>query len=176
MLKRIGKIASWVIAGLLVLVVAGLILTKVVPGYGLYFVKSGSMVPTFNPGDLVVTGPIGGTFTGSLAVGKVVTFDTGTEVVTHRVAEIKDGKVITKGDANKAEDTAPVAAAAIKGIYMFRIPYAGFINGFVSNRKGWFLLIIIPTALLVGFIVKDIVKESLKGDKADKVKEDKIRG
>jgi hypothetical protein len=50
---------------------------------------------------------------------------------------------------------------------MFKIPFAGYINSFVSSRMGWFIAIIIPTVILVLFIVKDIIKEAFKDPKKE---------
>jgi signal peptidase len=81
------------------------------PMLGMYrtvTVLSGSMRPTFNPGDMIVVSPEP---MSSLRVGDVITFSTpapGHPVETHRVVSIQptggDPIVQTKGDANKTVD------------------------------------------------------------------------
>lgn len=71
-------------------------------------VLTGSMRPTIDPGDVVVSTPLS---RDDVKVGDVVTFQQpdGTGTVTHRVVKLDhvDGKlkVTTKGDANDAADT-----------------------------------------------------------------------
>ncbi len=171
--NKVVKIITWVIMGVLGLAILGMLFIYLVPGYGFYYVKTGSMKPNINPGDIVINGPVGGALTGSLNVGKVITFKSTDykTVVTHRIVAIDNGMITTKGDANPHADVDPVPVSAVIGIYMFKIPAIGYINGFVSTRSGWFIVIIIPSILLVLFLVKDIIRESLKGSKKKEVKE-----
>ncbi|MDD5190012.1 MAG: signal peptidase I [Dehalococcoidales bacterium] len=167
-MKKILKISSTVIAVIIGLAIIGLLFIQISPNYSLFFVKSGSMSPAIKPGDLVITGPVDGWFTGKLEVGKVITFKQTDLLVTHRIVGIEGDQYITKGDANEDRDANLVPVQNIIGIKMFSIPKLGFINSFVSTRRGWFLVIVIPTIVLVIFIIKDIVKESFKGSKKEK--------
>ena len=54
--------------------------------------------------------------------------------------------------------------SSVKGIYLFRIPYVGYVTNFVQTKLGWFIAIIVPAALLVFWLAKDIVKEALRSD------------
>jgi signal peptidase I len=155
--SRMIILAVCVIIGLLIVT---MIFFKVVPGYNFYVVRSGSMEPAINTGDLVFTGPAG-----SISTGKIITFETEGETVTHRVHSMEGGRIITKGDANKTADTTAIAASDIKGGYLFKIPGLGNITSLVSTKKGWFLLVIVPAILLILFLVKDILKEAFKDDK-----------
>ncbi|MBN1643530.1 MAG: signal peptidase I [Dehalococcoidales bacterium] len=167
--KRHGKatrIVTWIITGILLLFIAGLLFVYASPDYGFYYVKTGSMKPAINPGDIVITGPVGGWLTGELEVGKVITYMQGDVMVTHRIVKIReDGALTTKGDANEDPDPLTVLPHNVDGIYMFKIPLVGYISGFVSNRSGWFLVIIIPAIVLVLFLVRDIIKEAFKASK-----------
>lgn len=154
--KRIGTGVSIIIA----LAIVGILFLHFMPGWGLYFVKSGSMVPTISPGDLVITRPAG-----EIHPGSIVTFDQGETVVTHRVLEMSGGMLRTKGDANEDADPDPLPVERVQGVYLFHVPKLGYINSFVSDRRGWFIVIIIPTVVLVLFIVKDILKETFKTTK-----------
>jgi signal peptidase I len=167
--NKIGRIATWVAGGLISLMIAGMLLVYFMPGYGIYFVRTGSMVPTINPGDLVITGP-----TDNLQLGDIITFQKGTDSFTHRLIA-RDGDMLqTMGDANEEPDQTLTPVTDVLGKYLFRVPYLGYINGFVSSRQGWFIAIIIPTIVLVLFIVKDILKEAFKG--ADKKEDTEKKG
>jgi signal peptidase len=163
--NKVLNIITWVIMGVLGLAILGMLFVYISPSYDMFYVKTGSMRPDINPGDLVITGKVGGLFTGSLAVGKVIAFKDSNATVTHRIYAIEGGMLRTKGDANEDPDEHLLPVSSVLGIYMFKIPYLGYINGFVSKKTGWFFVIIIPTLLLVGFLVKDIIKESMKGSK-----------
>jgi signal peptidase len=88
----------------------------------------------------------------------------GKTLITHRVLSVDGNTLIIKGDANKAPDPNPVLLSQVQSRYLFRIPYVGYAAGFVRTRLGWLLLIILPSIVLVGFIVKDIIKEAFKNE------------
>ena len=156
------KILVRVVFILLVLVIIALGLIYFVPGYDILFVRSESMVPNINMGDVVITGPVNGLLSGGLEPGKVVTYQHGEDRITHRVLAINGETITTKGDALNNPDPWPVSLSQVKGIVFFHIPYLGYVTGFIRTRTGWFLAIIIPAAILVLWIVKDIVQEALK--------------
>jgi signal peptidase len=119
--------------GLLVALTA--VATLVVgPVFGLYrtvTVLSGSMRPTFNPGDMIIVSPEP---MRDLLVGEVITFQiptVGHPVETHRVVSIlragSEPIVRTKGDANNAVDP---WQAELHGPtlwrYRFRLPALGY--------------------------------------------------
>ncbi len=160
-MKKLTKKITTAVAVLIALAIAGLLFVHFMPGWGLYFVRSGSMSPAINAGDIVITRPVG-----EIRPGMVVTFQQNDIVVTHRVLEIINGQLRTKGDANEDADPELRKISDAQGIYLFRIPWLGHLNSLVSNRRGWFIVIIVPTLILVGFIVWDIVKESMKKEAA----------
>ena len=155
------KILSWSIFTVLVLVIAGLGFIYVMPGYNLYLVRSESMRPAINIGDLIITGPKGGPINGEIKPGTIVTYEYSKELITHRVQSINGKALVTKGDAVEDPDPWSVTLLNVKGVYLFKIPYVGFLTNFVQTKRGWFLTIIIPGALLVLWLVKDILKEAL---------------
>jgi signal peptidase I len=159
------KIFVWMVSIMLGLIVAALAFVLFSPDYSLYIVRSGSMEPAFNVGDVVIAGPLG---SGGIKPGVIVTYAIGKTLITHRVLSIDGNTLITKGDANENPDPIPVQFSQVKSRYLFRIPYIGYVAGFVRTRPGWLLIIILPSLILVGFIVKDIVKEALKDEKCAK--------
>lgn len=156
------KIFVRTVSLILGLIVAALVFVFFSPDYNLYIVRSGSMEPAINTGDVVITGPAG-TF-GSIKPGGIVTYELGKELITHRVVSIDGNTLITKGDANEDPDSSPVQLSQVKGSYLFKIPYVGYFTSFLRTRLGRFLVIILPSIVLAGFIVKDIVKEALKNE------------
>ena len=92
----------------------------------------------------------------ALDEGDVISFVTGGSVTTHRIVEItyEEGhcQFITKGDANNAEDEAPVTEAQLVGQYLFRIPKLGEVSLFLRKPVGLLLFVLVP---LIAFILID---------------------
>lgn len=124
----------------------------------MFLVKSESMVPAINMGDLIITGPVNGT----VRPGTVVTYARGEVLVTHRVISIKDKKLVTKGDAVEDPDPGSITMSQVRGIYLFKIPSLGYLANFMHTKLGWFIVVIVPSILLLGLIFYEIAKEVLK--------------
>jgi signal peptidase len=152
------KVLSWFVSIVLGVVVAGLAFIYFSPGYNMYVVRSDSMKPVFAAGDLIIAKPS----SSEIKVGSIITFQKGAELVTHRVIELTENGVITKGDANEDADTGTVALSQVKGSYFMKLPYVGYVSAFVQTRTGWLLAVLIPAVLLLGWIITDILREALK--------------
>ena len=155
------KVFLWLVSIVLGLVVAGLTFLYFSPGYDLRLVRSESMKPAINMGDLIITGPLNGPINGEIKPGTIVTYEYSKGLITHRVQSIDGTTLVTKGDAVEDTDSWSVTLSDVRGVYLFRIPYVGYVTSFVQTKLGWFLAIIIPGALLVGWLAKDIVKAAL---------------
>jgi signal peptidase len=153
------KVFSWLVSIVLALVIAGFIFVYFSPHYDLCLVRSESMKPAINMGDIVITGPRGGLLTGEVKPGTIVTYQRGDELVTHRVLSVNGDALVTKGDAVEDPDPWPVSLAEVRGVYLLRIPYIGYVSDFVQTKLGWCLLIILPATALVALLVRDIFKE-----------------
>lgn len=160
------KIFIWTVSIILGLIVAFLAFVFISPDYDLYIVRSGSMEPAINVGDMVLAGPVG---TGGIKPGVIISYEAGKNLITHRVLSIDGNTLITKGDANKEPDPNPVRLSQVQSRYIFRIPYVGYVAGFLRTRPGWLLSIVLPSIVLVGFIVKDIIKEASRNEKSEKI-------
>ena len=160
------KIFIWTVSIILGLIVAALAFVFFSPDYDLYIVRSGSMEPAINVGDMVLAGPVG---TGGIKPGVIISYEAGKNLITHRVLSIDGNTLITKGDANKEPDPNPVRLSQVQSRYIFRIPYVGYVAGFLRTRPGWLLSIVLPSIVLVGFIVKDIIKEASRNEKSEKI-------
>ena len=158
------KVISWTISIVLALIIGGFAFIHFSPDYGVYLVRSESMKPAINMGDMIVTGPVNGPLNGEVKPGTIVTYEYGKETVTHRVISVDDSALVTKGDAAEDPDPWAVTLSDVKGTYLFKIPYVGYLLSFMGSKLGWFLVIILPAALLVALLVKEIVKEALRSD------------
>ncbi len=110
-------------------------------------VLSGSMRPTYQPGDLVVIKPKDPQ---EIRIGEVITFQVKSgesELITHRVIERQsatDGTVsfVTQGDANNAPDENAIRDVQIHGTVWYRIPMLGWVNNLINGEtRRW----LIPT-------------------------------
>ncbi|MFH1032650.1 MAG: signal peptidase I [Chloroflexota bacterium] len=158
------KVINWTITSVLGLVLLGLAVIYFMPGYNLYLVRSESMKPAINMGDLIITGPMGGPINGEIKPGTVVTYERNDELITHRVASVDGKTVVTQGDAVEDPDPWQVTLADVRGVYLFKIPYVGYGLRFIQTKSGWFISIIIPAVVLIGWLIWDILKETFKNE------------
>lgn len=114
-------------------------------------ITGGSMQPTIDLGDIVVTRPLG---TRDLVPGEVVTFQdpsNSERLITHRVVEVMpDGSLRTRGDNNGSVDTQLVAPSTVQGRATLRIPYLG--RPLLWLQNGEFLALALVVVLLVGLV------------------------
>jgi signal peptidase I len=103
--------------------------------YRLYVVKTGSMTPTYDAGDVVVDRPA--------SVGyqprDVLTFDiSGSgDLVTHRFTHLdKQGRIHTKGDNNKVADSWELRPEQVRGVVTSHVPNLGYVIVFLRQPAG----------------------------------------
>ena len=82
-------------------------------GYTYFNVGSGSMHPTIESDDIVIV-KMGGVY----KLNDIVTFPFQNSFITHRVVEIRDNVLITKGDANYIKDV-PINSDDVIGKVVF---------------------------------------------------------
>ena len=131
-LRFMGRMLATVmiVAGAGILVAA--VIIPRVAGATPYVVLTGSMVPTYPPGTLVVDRPAD---IDSLHIGDVVTYQLQSgqpEVVTHRIVAVTVTGAdkltfTTQGDANNVADASPVIPQQIRGQVWYAIPYLGYL-------------------------------------------------
>lgn len=143
-------------AALVVTSVVALVGLAVLPALGLcntLTVLSGSMEPTFRPGDLVVVTPEP---LSDVREGQVIAYSVPVadhQVVTHRVIEVVHGGdapiVRTKGDSNQAADP---WTAKLHGDTAWRmrfvIPHAGSVVRFVRGPAIHMALVLLAPLML----------------------------
>lgn len=97
-------------------------------GYGQAVVISGSMSPAFEVGDLLIYQSAE-----EYKQGDMVAFRDGeNDLVTHRIMEVGEDYLITKGDANSVSD-APIAYSDVYGKVIFIIPKVGNFISFLQH-------------------------------------------
>ena len=147
-MRFLVRATSWVvIVGLLALLAAAVVATR--HGYQLYVVRSGSMIPAFAPGDVVVIGPVGD----RVVPGEVVTFQHSSrsdDLVTHRVTEVTSTGVLhTKGDANQTADVWDIRPEQVQGVERFVVPRLGYVIVFLREPRGMAVAICILVAVIL---------------------------
>lgn len=129
---RVGTI----VVGVLVAALAAVVLTFWQRGYSVYVVHTGSMVPTYDPGDLVLDAPPSGHY----KPGEVITFRHSaftTDVVTHRIVGVTPtGLIHTKGDANRTADVWQIRPDQVQGTAVARLRGLGYLVVFLRQPAG----------------------------------------
>jgi len=147
LIKIILEIFSWIFiaffAGLIILTTISN--TNISKGVRSFLVQSGSMEPSIMTGDIVLINS-----QPQYSKNDVITFkDTQNRVITHRIVNIENDKISTKGDANRTSDPETINSKMILGKVIFVIPKIGFLVNFSKTLPGVILLIIIPCLILV---------------------------
>jgi len=93
-------------------------LPKVV-GFAQVIIKSGSMEPAINVGDMLIIHQQEG-----YQANDIVTFRSQRSLVTHRIISLKGNEVLTQGDTNNVADE-PIMLSQIEGKVLLRIPKVG---------------------------------------------------
>ncbi len=151
--------------GAVLLAAAALVVVPKATGARPLTVLSGSMSPTYAPGDVVVVRPAAAT---SLAIGDVITFQANSgdpALTTHRITGVVLGgdgpSYVTQGDANGATDARPVTAAQIRGKVWYSLPLVGYAALWAAGGPLRTALDLGALALLVygGYLVAGGVRE-----------------
>ena len=150
------KVIGFAVIGLLLAFAAGAGFLFLSPDYEAQVVRSESMKPTLNMGDVVIVGPV----KGQIKPGDIISYERGGELVIHRVIEVEDRYLQTKGDAVEDPDPWEVSLADVEGVFVFKVPYLGFLSSFVRTSFGWGVLVILPAVLLIGYFMRDIFKRN----------------
>lgn len=147
------------------------------PMFNAYVVLSGSMLPTIQVKDIVVTKKIPEE---KLQIGDVITFispDTrfGGISITHRIIDkIYDENMgvytyKTQGDANNIADAVPVPNANILGKVILKIPKVGYIQDIISSKGGLIVFVLLPCLAILSYDIFKVLKKL--GQKSKLIKE-----
>ena len=138
--KNVGRGLTYVLIVVTIVVGAQLAVGSALGSSPIYVVVSGSMIPTLEVGDLVITQSV--PFS-SIHVGQVIIYvkpdligGCQGETIVHRVVAITpQGGLITQGDDRRTNPNPdeplqwpPVTAACVKGVVVLAIPYLGLVS------------------------------------------------
>lgn len=159
----VKKIIFLPLFGLLILVTLLMISQKIpLGGYSSYVVLSGSMNPSFNAGDMIVTKKISAISIKEKDVATFVDPFVAGKIITHRIIKIeeknKQNFITTQGDANNTPDKWSIPAAAVIGIVVFSIPKLGHLVVFAKQPLGFFLLILLPGLIIIASELVSLAK------------------
>lgn len=113
--------------------------------YRFFLVQSGSMEPAIMTGDIIFV-----KHQDAYRVNDVVTFyEIDHRIVTHRIVSVKSDKFITKGDANRAEDSSQIETRNIIGKTILIVPKIGYLVDFSKTLNGFIFFIILPSTILI---------------------------
>lgn len=111
-------------------------------GFGAAVVLSGSMEPALSVNDLAIIKE-----SDTYSEGDIVVYQTGQELIIHRIIGISDGTVYTQGDANNVQDT-PIDLSLIKGRLLMHVPAIGALIRFLKTVPGTMIVLGIAIVLM----------------------------
>ena len=125
-------------------------------GIEIYGILTGSMDPACPTGSLVYVMSVNPE---SLQEKDIVTFQKGNLVITHRVVknDVQKEELITKGDANNANDIQPVAYKQIKGKVALTVPLLGYLALRLNSAAGISVCVIILALGLMLWVLGDMM-------------------
>ena len=116
------------------------------------------MAPSYQVGDLLYVKSVAPE---DVDIGDPITFVMNEDLVvaTHRVVDIDEENrlFITKGDANKDVDAAPVHFNNLIGVPQFRLPFLGYISNFVQHPPASYITIGFCIVLLALVFLPDLL-------------------
>jgi signal peptidase len=178
-LKIVGRVLSIALIVIEVLIIIFLVVSKVqgdtptLFGYQMYFIRTGSMEPYLEPGDVIISKKYDGRELVSGENGDVITYrgsiGNRAELITHRVIEVDGDEIITQGDANNIADS-PITKNEIEAVMVYKTVVIDKIYKVISTTWGFWLLIFMPIAILIISEIVSLAKE-LKKEK-DEVAEE----
>ena len=147
------------------------------PVFNAYVVMSGSMLPTIQVKDIVVTKKVPEE---KLEVGDIITFispDTrfGGISVTHRIIEkyydesIGSYSYRTQGDNNTVADSVLVPNQNILEKVILKVPKLGYLQDILSSKGGLIIVVLIPCLVILSYDIMKLLKKA--GQKTKLIKE-----
>ena len=112
-------------------------------GYSSAVVVSGSMSGAIEVNDMVICHR-----EESYAPGDVITFKSGSSVVTHRIVKETQDGFVTKGDANNTTDLEPVLPEQVIGRVVLVVPKVGQLIAALRTPLGMICLVLIGYILI----------------------------
>ena len=140
---------------------------------------------SFNKGDLIFITELSEDEKTKLEVGQVITFretiDGKEEFNTHRITRAyitSAGDVAgyyTKGDNTPGEDASLRRVSTIVGTYNGgRIPVLGYVTNFMHTTAGFFVLVVLPSLLIVVYFTINLILAVKENSKKKKDQEEAV--
>ena len=156
--KHVWNIISTALVVLVVLFAVVLLGVRLF-GIRVYSILSGSMEPEYRVGALIYVKEIDPS---EVEVGDVITYVLPNETpATHRVVRIdaENRHFYTKGDANEAEDGAPVYFENLIGTPVFKLPYLRYAAHYIQHPPGMYIALAAGAVLLIAVFLPDLFKK-----------------
>ena len=122
-------------------------------GYRCFSVASGSMEPTLQIGDLIITKEKSKK---DIKVGDIISFKDGDSTITHRVIKVisQNGEILyqTKGDNNNVGDEKNIKYEDVEGVYVDHIPELGKMYIYIQKTP------VVIFILIIIYIIYKIVE------------------
>ncbi len=170
-LKKVGKIITWIFLSMLVSLAALLVVYVIsykiaeskgkTPYFNMFTVISQSMKPDIDVYDVLLIKKVD---VDKLKVGDIITFFPSTNIfanstLTHRINKIEyvndEIQITTKGDANNTIDAYFVYEKDVLGKVILVIPSLGKVQSLLASDGAWLFAILIPALAIISY---DIVK------------------
>lgn len=132
-------------------------------GTGMAVVLSGSMEPTLRVNDVIIVHE-----QDSYEPGDIIVYQSGYELIVHRVIAVDGETVITQGDANNIADP-PVSVSDVKGAVIGHIPAIGMLVNALKTPVG-IILILVCALLLIEFSFRR--QKETDDEKTEAIKEE----
>lgn len=137
------------------------------PVFNAYVVLSGSMLPSIQIKDIVVTKKIPAE---ELEVGDIITFIApdsryGGISITHRILDkyyddsLGSYTYRTKGDNNNVADSSLVPNANILGKVILKIPKLGYLQDLLASKGGLIFVVLIPSLVILSYDIMKVLKK-----------------
>lgn len=147
------------------------------PVFNAYVVLSGSMLPSIQIKDIVVTKKVAEE---ELEIGDIITFISpdsrfGGISITHRIVDKyydeSSGSYSyrTRGDNNNVADSALVPNNNILGKVILKIPKLGYLQDILSSKGGLIIVVLIPCLVILSYDIMKLLKKA--GQKTKLIKE-----
>lgn len=162
--NKILKIISNIIYSIIFVIVVVLLIMVIIQrtsnneiaigGYRIFVVATGSMVPEYNVGDVLLAKEVE---ISELNVGDNVVYigEIGSfkgKIITHKIVQMENSqdetKIVTKGVANMGEDP-EITSNQILGKIVYKIHLLSWFEKIISNNYAFYCIIFIPLGLLL---------------------------
>lgn len=131
-------------------------------GYTFFKVATGSMSGSIEIGDIVIA-KLGNQ---NINVNDVIVYKQDDYIITHRIIEMEEENITTKGDANNTEDK-PITKENVIGKVIKVIHNVSIWESVLKTPKVFILMIITGTLFIITILFNSIQKKDMEVKKDD---------